>query len=161
MASPAPVVYSPEYFCDIGPHVFPVVKFRLLRDRLVEEGDVGAAELLEPRPAPRVDLLLVHTPEYLEDLEQLRLTPRTLFSELPLDASIVRAYVLAAGGTTLAAREALVRGAGINLGGGFHHAGSDRGRQTFDAIDVAARLPEDAPGARAGRRCHTRPARPV
>ena len=52
MPSRAAVVYSPDYVCDIGPHVFPVVKFRLLRDRLVEEGDVGAAELLEPRPAP-------------------------------------------------------------------------------------------------------------
>ena len=142
MPSRAAVVYSPDYVCDIGPHVFPVVKFRLLRDRLVEEGDVGAAELLEPRPAPRVDLLLVHTPEYLEDLEQLRLTPRTLFSELPLDASIVRAYVLAAGGTTLAAREALVRGAGINLGGGFHHAGSDRaeGFCYINDLAVAARV---------------------
>jgi acetoin utilization deacetylase AcuC-like enzyme len=37
----------------------------------------------------------------------------------------VRAYVLAAGGTTMAAREALVRGAGINIGGGFHHAFAD------------------------------------
>jgi acetoin utilization deacetylase AcuC-like enzyme len=56
----------------------------------------------------------------------LRLTHRTLYSELPLERDIVRAYILAAGGTTLAAREALERGAAINLGGGFHHAGPDR-----------------------------------
>jgi acetoin utilization deacetylase AcuC-like enzyme len=37
----------------------------------------------------------------------------------------VTAYVYAAGGTTLAAREALARGVGINLGGGFHHAFAD------------------------------------
>ncbi len=150
MPSRAAVVYSPDYVCDIGPHVFPVVKFRLLRDRLVEEGDVGAADLLEPPLAPRADLLLVHTPEYLEDLEQLRLTARTLFSELPLDPLIVRAYVLAAGGTTLAAREALVRGAAINLGGGFHHAGSDRaeGFCYVNDLAVAARVLQRDAGVR-------------
>jgi hypothetical protein len=47
-------------------------------------------------------------------------------SELPLTAEIVHAYALAAGGTTLAARGALERGSGINLGGGFHHASADR-----------------------------------
>src|SRR5205823_2503221 len=59
------------------------------------------------------------------DLEHLRWTPRTRMSELPLTVPIVKAYVLAAGGTTLAAREAMVRGQAVNLGGGFHHAYAD------------------------------------
>src|SRR5262249_19714246 len=134
--------YSPDYVCDIGPHVFPVAKFRLIRDALVREGDLAADEILTPAPAPRADLLLVHTPEYLDDLDQLRWTPRTMYSELPLDHQIVRAYVLAAGGTTLAAREALARGAAINLGGGFHHASSDRaeGFCYVNDLAVAARV---------------------
>ena len=109
MPTRAAVVYSTGYECDIGPHVFPMEKFRLTRDALVEAGDVGAGEVLEPEPAPREDLLLVHTAEYLDDLAHQRWTPRTLYSELPLTAEIVRAYELAAGGTTLAAREALAR----------------------------------------------------
>src|SRR5262249_58717768 len=75
---------------------------------------------------PRSELLTSHTPEYLDDLDALRWTHRTRMSELPLTAEIVRAYKLAAGGTTLAARGALDRGCGINLGGGFHHASADR-----------------------------------
>src|SRR6266508_4243648 len=111
MSARAAVVHSPDYSCDIGPHVFPVAKFRLVRERLIEDGDLAAGEILEPAPASSEDLRLVHTPEYLEDLERLRWTERTMFSELPLEHDIVRAYVLCAGGTTLAAREALARGA--------------------------------------------------
>jgi acetoin utilization deacetylase AcuC-like enzyme len=122
MSRPAPVVYSPEYECDLGRHVFPTEKFRLVRDGLIAAGLVTESGIIAAEPAPRADLLLVHTAEYLEDLEQLRWTPRTRMSELPLAAGIVRAYVLAAGGTTRAAREALTHGFGVHLGGGFHHA---------------------------------------
>lgn len=97
-------------------------KFARVRRCLVEGGDVRDDEILSPEAAPAADLELVHTREYLEDLTQLRWTPRTACSELPLTAEIVRAYFLAAGGTTLAARQALRLGIGVNLGGGFHHA---------------------------------------
>jgi acetoin utilization deacetylase AcuC-like enzyme len=126
MPTRAAMVYSTEYWCDIGAHVFPMEKYREVRDRLVADGDVASEEFLDPAPASRADLLEVHTAEYLDDLEQLRWTPRTLYSELPLSVGIVRAYRVAAGGTTLAAREALTRGYGVNLGGGFHHAFADR-----------------------------------
>ncbi len=124
MAPPA-VVHSTQYQCDIGPHVFPVLKYGMLRRLLADEGSVDDAAVLEPPPAARDELELVHTAVYLDDLETLRATPRTWMSELPLTEEIVRAYVLAAGGTTLAAREALRSGCGINLGGGFHHAFAD------------------------------------
>src|SRR5262245_39170191 len=125
MSPRAAVVYSPEYQCDIGPHVFPMEKFQRVRRALIESGDVQEDQILVPQPASRADLLLVHTAEYLDDLDHLRWTPRTACSELPLTAEIVHAYVLAAGGTTLAAREALGRGAGWHAGGGFHHAFAD------------------------------------
>ena len=138
--SRAAVIHSPRYHCDIGRHVFPTEKFGLLREALVARGAVAEAELLEPEPAPRADLLLVHTAEYLDDLEQLRWTRRTMYSELPLSSEIVLAYALAAGGTTLAAREALVRGAGINLGGGFHHAFADRAEGFCYINDLAVAI---------------------
>ena len=126
MSSASVVVHSPEYFCDIGPHVFPVEKFARVRAHLVSGREIEAGDILAPAPAPRADLLTAHTPEYLDDLDALRWTHRTRMSELPLTAEIVQAYRLAAGGTTLAARAALERGSGINLGGGFHHASADR-----------------------------------
>ena len=125
MSRSAPVVFSPAYECDIGCHVFPTVKFRMVRDGLLAAGVIGERDLVNPEPASREDLLLVHTPEYLDDLACLRRTPRTAMSELPLTAEIVRAYVTSAGGTTLAAREALAHGVAVHLGGGFHHAFAD------------------------------------
>ncbi len=122
MSRSVPIVFSSEYECDIGRHVFPTEKFRLVRDGLIAAGVVAEGDILPAPAAPRADLLLVHTPEYLDDLEQLRWTPRTRMSELPLTAAIVRAYVLAAGGTTRGAQESLTRGFAVHLGGGFHHA---------------------------------------
>lgn len=121
----AAVVHAEEYRCDIGPHVFPMEKYELVRQALIAAGDLDQAQILHPEPAPREDLLLAHTKEYLDDLAELRMTRRTACSELPLTAEIVRAYTYAAGGTTLAAREALGRSMAVNIGGGFHHAFAD------------------------------------
>ena len=121
----AAVVHAEEYRCDIGPHVFPMDKFDRVREALEAAGDLEIADLIHPQPASRDDLLLAHTKEYLDDLEALRITPRTACSELPLTEEIVRAYTYAAGGTTRAAREALDRSMAVNLGGGFHHAYAD------------------------------------
>ncbi len=118
-------VHSPAYRCDIGAHVFPMEKFDRLRERLLAEAGVRERQILVPGPAARADLLRVHTAEYLDDLEHLRWTPRTRTSELPLTEEIVSAYRHAAEGSALAAREALARGFGVNLGGGFHHAYPD------------------------------------
>ena len=125
MSRPAPIVFSPDYECDIGRHVFPTEKFRRVRDALIASGAAQEGQFVAAPPAPRADLLLVHTAAYLDDLEHLRWTPRTRMSELPLTAEIVRAYVAAAGGTTFAARAALTHGSVAHLGGGFHHAYAD------------------------------------
>jgi acetoin utilization deacetylase AcuC-like enzyme len=116
-------VWHEAYEMDIGRHVFPTAKFRLLRDELIARG------LLDPRkeyrsPFPdRQDLLRAMEPAYLEDFAQLRRTPRTWGSELPLTPDIVAGFTLCAGGTLLAAQLALRGGAGaFHIGGGFHHA---------------------------------------
>jgi len=122
----AAVVYSKEYWCDIGAHVFPMEKYRRVFERLVAEDGVDEDSVLAPEPCSREQLLLVHSSEYLRDLTELRWSSRTMMSELPLAADIVRAYILAAGGTVLAARHALSRGFAVSIGGGFHHAFADR-----------------------------------
>ena len=141
VTGPATLVHAPAYECDIGPHVFPTVKFRRVRERLVAEGLVRDTDFEPALAASRADLLRVHTAAYLEDLEHLRWTPRTLASELPITREIVEAYRLAAGGTTQAARAALEHGFAVNLGGGFHHAFADRaeGFCYLNDLAVAAR----------------------
>lgn len=122
MANPAVIVHSPSYACDIGPHVFPTAKYRLVVEALARDGVLAQTPVLEPEPATRTMLQRAHEDAYLGDLESLRISERTASSELPLSRDIVRAYVLAAGGTTLAAREALGAGVAVHVGGGFHHA---------------------------------------
>jgi len=140
MVREAAVIHSPGYRCDIGTHVFPTEKFGVVRQRLVDAGDVAEDAFLEPGPASREDLLRVHAPEYLDDLEQLRWTLRTMSAELPLTGEVVHAYRLAAGGTMLAAREALARGFGVNLGGGFHHAYPDHAEGFCYLNDLAVAI---------------------
>ncbi len=133
-------IYTPQYEVDIGVHVFPTVKYRLIHDYLVKHGHVGQEEFLAPQPASLDELLLVHTQEYLDDLKALHSTPRTIYSELPLTAEIVQAYMLCAGGSILAAREALARRIGVHLGGGFHHAFPDHAEGFCYINDVAGAI---------------------
>lgn len=114
-------IYSDRYLVDIGEHVFPIQKYSLIKRGLLAEG-VQEEDFIEPIPAPQKDLLLVHTEEYLGDLVNLRLTHRTISSELPLTGEIVDAFILAAGGTCLAAERSLKEGCTIHIGGGWHHA---------------------------------------
>ncbi len=130
-------VYSPKYDVDAEGHVFPFTKYKLIKKRLVEEGLVGEEEFMEPEAPPDEDLLLVHTQAYLDDLRNLRWTARTIRSELPLTHEIVQGFVIAAGGTTLAGREALNRGVSVHLGGGLHHAFPDHGEGFCYINDIA------------------------
>ena len=116
-------VYSDGYYADIGAHVFPTQKFRLVYQALRRQGVIQ--NFIEPEPASRKDLLLVHTADYVEDLLQARSTPRTESSELPISDKIIRALLLATGGTIRACEEALKTGCAISLCGGFHHAFPD------------------------------------
>jgi acetoin utilization deacetylase AcuC-like enzyme len=133
----APVVYSERYFADLHGHIFPIEKYAGVVENLLASGRLDAGGVLEPEPAAREDLLLVHTPEYLRDLFGLVASERTSRSEMALDEAIVRAFVLQAGGTVLTARRALACGAALNLGGGLHHAFADHAEGFCYVNDVA------------------------
>jgi acetoin utilization deacetylase AcuC-like enzyme len=131
-------VYSPGYYCDVGPHVFRTDKYRRLRDKMVKAGLVAPEDFLMPEPAMRQDLQLVHTPRYLEDLLSCRYTPRTASSEMPISREIVDAFVLGTGGTMLACRLAVTEHTfAMNMAGGFHHAFPDWGEGFCYVNDVA------------------------
>lgn len=142
MPPPSSAVWSPRYGCDIGTHVFPTEKYALVHAALVASGDLAAGADLAPPPATRALLERAHDRAYLDDLEALRWTPRTQYSELPLSREIVDAFSLAASGTTLAARLALRHGAAAHLGGGLHHAyaGHAEGFCYINDLAVAAKV---------------------
>src|SRR3712207_2950596 len=138
------VSYTPRYYADIGEgHVFPIRKFELVRDRLVAEGTLAPSEIVEPRPAPVEDVLLVHTEDYVTRLRAGALTPREIRRlGLPWSKALVRRSFLATGGTLAAARAALRDGVGSNLAGGTHHAFPDRGEgfRVLNDVAVAVRV---------------------
>ena len=125
---PFKLVYSEKYFLPIGEHVFRADKYRLIRERLFEHGLVDESDFLVPRPASESDVMLVHSPHYVNKLMEGSLTAREeLEMEIPYSPQVVDTFMIHTGGSILAAERALVDGVCVNIGGGFHHAGPDHG----------------------------------
>ncbi|MFY9744486.1 MAG: histone deacetylase [Candidatus Sulfotelmatobacter sp.] len=138
---PFKLVYSDAYCLPIGPHVFPAEKYRRVRDRLLSEHIAESGDLLVPSPASDQDILLVHKPEYVHKLKTGTLSPREeMEMEIPYSRELVEAFWMAAGGSILAAQQALADGICINLGGGFHHAFPDHGEGFCMIHDVAVAI---------------------
>jgi acetoin utilization deacetylase AcuC-like enzyme len=138
---PFKLVYSDDYYLPIGVHVFPAEKYRRIRDRLLETRAAEASDFVTPQPASDQDVLLVHTPAYVNKLKTGTLSAREeLELEIPYSPELVRAFWLAAGGSMLAADYALRDRAAFNIGGGFHHAFPDHGEGFCMIHDVAVAI---------------------
>jgi len=138
---PFKLIYSDDYFLPIGQHVFPAEKYRLVHQQLLRSGIATKDDVLTPQPATDQDILLVHTPAYVNKLKTGTLSAREEMElEIPYSPDLVRAFWLAAGGSILAARCALEDGVAINIGGGFHHAFADNGEGFCMIHDVAVAI---------------------
>jgi acetoin utilization deacetylase AcuC-like enzyme len=132
------LVYHDGYDLHFGDHVFPSVKYKLIRQKLIDDGFTKAEEIHQPEPASDEDVRLVHTEEWVKGLKTGTLSyAEILRLEVPYSQQMVRAFWLAAGGTALAARLALRQGVGFNIGGGFHHAFPGHGEGFCAIHDVA------------------------
>jgi acetoin utilization deacetylase AcuC-like enzyme len=135
---PFKLIYSDAYYLPIGKHVFPAEKYRRVRDWLIATAVAEASDFLEPQPATDQDILLVHKPEYVHKLRTGTLSAREeMEMEIPYSPDLVDAFWLAAGGSILAARQALKDRVCISIGGGFHHAHPDHGEGFCMIHDVA------------------------
>ena len=122
-------------------HRFPIAKYAMLRDAVVESGLVAPGDLHEPERASVDALLLVHTERYvraiidgtLSDAEQRRIG-------FPWSESLVERSFRAVGGTCEAASGALEHGVTMNLAGGTHHAFPDHGEGFCVLNDVAVAI---------------------
>jgi acetoin utilization deacetylase AcuC-like enzyme len=138
---PFKVVYHDKYDLNLGPHVFPSQKFRLIAEALVAEKIATRQDFAQPEPAGDQDILRVHTPEWVRKLKTGTLTAsEVMLLEIPYSQELVDAVWLAAGGSILAAQCALRDGFGANLGGGFHHAYPDHGEGFCAIHDVAVAI---------------------
>jgi acetoin utilization deacetylase AcuC-like enzyme len=135
------VVYSDGYFLKLGDHVFPAVKYRRIKERLLEEKILSPADLVAPVPATDEDVLLVHTHSYVHKLKTGSFSPvEVMRQEVPYSRELVDAFFLAAGGSLMAGRLAVEEGVCVNLGGGFHHAFPEHGEGFCLIHDVAVAI---------------------
>jgi acetoin utilization deacetylase AcuC-like enzyme len=138
---PFKLMYHAGYDLNLGGHVFPSQKYRMVRERLLAEGFAEPQDFIEPNPATEEDLLLVHERGWITRLREGTLGRTELAKlEIPYSKRMADAFVLAAGGSILAARCALRDGAACNLGGGFHHAYPAHGEGFCAIHDVAVAI---------------------
>jgi len=122
-----PLVFHDDYSPALPPgHRFPMEKFRLLRDHLVDCGLTTDAALLRPQLCPPDRLVLAHDRGYVErycsgdmSREELRRLG------LPWSPQLAQRTVRAVGGSLLAADLALQHWLACHLAGGTHHAHYD------------------------------------
>jgi acetoin utilization deacetylase AcuC-like enzyme len=150
------VVYAARYRIDIGLHVFPTKKYRLVHDRLLARQGERGVVIVEPRPATWDELGLVHTREYLEKMREGALSSDDAAQlQLPWSAEMVEGFRLMVGGTIDAA--CLACGVSrddarieisatsafhvvCHIGGGLHHAFPNHGEGFCPFNDVAVAI---------------------
>lgn len=142
-----PIVFSPAY--DIGVkgmeklHPFDMRKFSKVFNELVSRGLLERGQEMTPDKATEKDLASVHTADYLKTLddkkELAQIFEVPLVAKLPVFMTqklILDPMLHQAGGSVLAGEAALKDGWAINLGGGFHHAASDKGHGFCAIADI-------------------------
>jgi acetoin utilization deacetylase AcuC-like enzyme len=119
-------------------HPFPMSKYPLLKDLLLEGELLVAEDIVRPEPLDRATLELVHTHEYLDKLASSGLSPAEIRRlGVPWSEALWVRSRIAAAGTLLAARHALRDGTAANLAGGTHHAFADHAEGFCVLNDVA------------------------
>jgi len=138
---PFKLVYHERYDLNLGPHVFPSQKFRLIHEMLLREGIATPQDFLRPSPASDDDMLRIHTSDWVHKLKTGALTAgEVMLLEVPYSPELVEAVWLAAGGTILSGQSALRDGFASNLSGGFHHAYPGHGEGFCAIHDVAVAI---------------------
>ena len=138
------VFHCDQYVVPLPPgHRFPMEKYRLLRELLLERGVLAPSSLSASTPVSREDLERVHTARYLDALWTGTLSEAEVRRlGFPWSQELLLRSRASVGGTVGAARAALEEGVSGNLAGGTHHAFADHGEGycVFNDIAVAIRV---------------------
>lgn len=138
---PFKLVYHSSYNFPFGPHVFPAIKYGLIRERLLADGIASEGDFLAPEPIPDDDLELVHTQSWIQRLQTGRLSVLEVARlEIPFSDEVIRGFWLHAGGSLLTARLAVADRISFNVGGGFHHAYPGHGEGFCAINDIGAAI---------------------
>ncbi|WP_435607354.1 histone deacetylase family protein [Pseudomonas knackmussii] len=124
---PLPLVYHDDYSPPFPTnHRFPMEKFRLLKEHLVDSGLTCDEALLRPELCSQDVLALAHDRAYIERYCSGNMSHEELRRlGLPWSEELARRTVRAVGGSLLGAELALQHGLACHLAGGTHHAHFD------------------------------------
>ncbi len=139
--------YSQELELDLpAHHPFPMDKFRVSKDMLLESGILRPEEIIEVRAADIHHLQRVHEPGYIRKIESGLLDRKEqLRLGLPLSPQLFRRSATEVEATRLACHAALTEGVGVCLAGGTHHAFREHGEGycVFNDVAIAIRDIQD------------------
>lgn len=127
-------------------HSFPIAKYSLLRKRIIDSNLFSPQDFCIPRGATDAQITRAHDPDYLRRLLDGKLTDKEVRRiGLPWSPGLVERARRSAGATTDACLAALNDRVAVHLGGGTHHAFSDRGQGYCVLNDsvIAARTLQD------------------
>jgi len=135
--------YNDTFVLPLPPgHRFPMSKYALLRQRIIQEGILPEAELIIPDAASDEQILQAHDSTYLEKIKTGTLTRQEILRiGFPWSSGLVERSRRSSGATICAAHTALQDGTAVNLAGGTHHAGRNFGAgfSVFNDSVIAAR----------------------
>jgi acetoin utilization deacetylase AcuC-like enzyme len=123
------IFYTDHYVLPLPPgHRFPMQKYSLLRQCVMQAGLSEGEALREPHAATDKEILRAHDADYLRRVVSGELTPAEARRiGFPWTPQMVERSRRSAGATIEACRAALEEGIGVNLAGGPHHAFRDHG----------------------------------
>jgi acetoin utilization deacetylase AcuC-like enzyme len=124
-------------------HRFPMEKYRMVRQALLNEAVVREDELNAAQPVESEQLLAAHSDEYVRSFLDGSVDPRIVRRiGIPWSPEFAVRSRASVGGTLAASRAALVEGITGNLAGGTHHAFRDYGEGycVFNDIAVCAMI---------------------
>jgi len=109
-------------------HRFPMLKYELIPEQLLYEGVITTDNLFKPAPCPDDIVLLTHTREYLDKLQQQTLSAKEQrHIGLPQSPMLTQRELVITQGTIDCCHYAMDNGVALNVAGGTHHAFADRG----------------------------------
>ncbi|HXU47809.1 MAG TPA: histone deacetylase, partial [Candidatus Binatia bacterium] len=93
---PFKAIYHETYDLNLGTHVFPSQKFRLIKEKLLADGIAAPEDIIAPETAGDEDVLRVHTPDYVHKLKSGTLSHAEIMRmEVPYSLALVDACWLA------------------------------------------------------------------
>ncbi|SUD89775.1 histone deacetylase family protein [Psychrobacter phenylpyruvicus] len=138
------VAFSPIFLYQVPEkHRFPMQKYRLIPERLIEEGTLNEANFFAPKKLSEEEILTTHTAEYWEKLKTQTLSRkegRAIGFEMTPELVERGRYIAHA--TYECALYAKQYGVSLNVAGGTHHSFANHGEGfcVFNDVCIASNL---------------------